>query len=164
MSCTNETLISFWPRTRIFSQFLQVWNAVTFDSPWSRVGHGLRPIFMLWLVKIWQESSCGKLMHHLGTCLLIAEVDRVLCHVVMFLTVSFHWMYTMKYSCFKDSSVIHVWFVYWVFGWEMRGLSKSLETRLRMASCSPRLMCKRVEKSQAVFALLDGFQELHLDW
>ena len=140
MSCTNETLISFWPRTRIFSQFLQVWNAVTFDSPWSRVGHGLRPIFMLWLVKIWQESSCGKLMHHLGTCLLIAEVDRVLCHVVMFLTVSFHWMYTMKYSCFQDSSVIHVWFVYWVFGWEMRGLSKSLKPdcgwyRVHLAWC-----------------------------
>ena len=91
MSCTNETLISFWPRRRIFSQFLQVWKAVTFDSPWSRVGHGLRPIFMLWLVKIWQESSCGKLMHHLGTCLLIAEVDRVLCHVVMFLTGCTQW-------------------------------------------------------------------------
>ena len=30
-------------------------------------------------------------------------------------------------------------------------------------SCSPRLMCKRVEKSQAILALLDGFQELHLD-
>ena len=28
-------------------------------SPWSRVGHALRPIFMLWLVKIWQASSCG---------------------------------------------------------------------------------------------------------
>ena len=27
-------------------------------SPWSRVGHALRPIFMLWLVKIWQVSSC----------------------------------------------------------------------------------------------------------
>ena len=28
-------------------------------SPCSRVGHALRPIFMLWLVKIWQASSCG---------------------------------------------------------------------------------------------------------
>ena len=40
-------------------------------SPWSRVGHrGLCPIFMLWLVKIWQVSSCGKFMQHLETCLL----------------------------------------------------------------------------------------------
>ena len=29
---------------------------------------------------------------------------------------------------------------------------------------SPCLMRKRVEKSQAISALLDGFQELHLDW
>ena len=36
----------------------------------------------------------------------------------------FHWMYKMKYSCYQESSVIHGWFVYWVFGWEMRCLSK----------------------------------------
>ena len=33
-------------------------------SPRSRVGHALRPIFMLWLVKIWQVSWCGKFMQH----------------------------------------------------------------------------------------------------
>ena len=38
--------------------------------PWSRVGHALRPIFMLWLVKIWQVSSCRKCMQHLEACFL----------------------------------------------------------------------------------------------
>ena len=38
---------------------------------------------ILWFVKIWQVSSCWKLMQHLETCLLIAEADRVLCHLVM---------------------------------------------------------------------------------
>ena len=38
--------------------------------PWSRVCHALRPIFVLWLVKIWQVSSCGKCMQHLESCLL----------------------------------------------------------------------------------------------
>ena len=38
--------------------------------PWSRVGHALRPIFVLWLVKIWQVSSCVKFMQHLESCLL----------------------------------------------------------------------------------------------
>ena len=47
---------------------------------------------------------------------LTAEADRVLCKLVMFLTVFFHWMYKMKYSCYQESSVIHGWFVYWVFG------------------------------------------------
>ena len=61
-----------------------------------------------------------------------AEADRVLCQLVMSLTVFFHWMYKMKCSCYQESSVIQGWFVYWVFGWEIRYLSKS-EIRFRMA-------------------------------
>ena len=38
---------------------------------------------------------------------LTAEADRVLCQLVMFLTVVFHWMYEMKFSCYQGSSVIH---------------------------------------------------------
>ena len=38
---------------------------------------------------------------------LTAEADRVLCQLVMFLTVFFHWMYKMKYSFYQESSVIH---------------------------------------------------------
>ena len=38
---------------------------------------------------------------------LTAKADRVLCQLVMFLTVFFHWMYKMKYSCYQESSVIH---------------------------------------------------------
>ena len=96
---------------------------------------------------------------------LTAEADRVLCQLVMCLTVFFHWMYKMKFSCYQ-SSVIHVLFVYWVFGWKIRRLSKS-EIRFRVASFSfsPSLMRKGVAKSEAVLlALLDTFQELTLEW
>ena len=57
-------------------------------------------------------------MQHLETCLLLtAEADRVLSQLVMFFFyVILHWMYKMKYSCYQESSVIHGWFVYWVFG------------------------------------------------
>ena len=110
-------------------------------------------------------------MQHLETCLLIAEADRVLCHLVMFLTVFFYWMYKMKYSCYQDSSVIHGWFVYCTFRWEMHHLLKSLEIRFRMASFSKMslLTCpcsrrKRVEQSQAIVASVDGLQEQHLHW
>ena len=44
-------------------------------SPWSLIGHALRPIFMLRLLKIWQVSSSGKFMRYLETCLVIAEAD-----------------------------------------------------------------------------------------
>ena len=67
---TIKILISNWPRTRKFSQFFKNTGGEDLFLPWSRVGHALRPIFMLWLVKIWQVSSCGKFMQHLEPCLL----------------------------------------------------------------------------------------------
>ena len=72
MCRTIKILISNWPRMRKFSQLLQAGKTVAFDFShlWSPVGHALHPIFMLWLVKIWQLSSCGKFMQHLETCLL----------------------------------------------------------------------------------------------
>ena len=68
--------------------------------------------------------------------------------------------------------VIHGWFVYRAFGWEMHRLSKSLEIRFRRVSFSKMslLTCpclrrtKRVEKPQAILAWLDDLQEQHLDW
>ena len=87
-----------------------------------------------------------------------AEADRVLFQLVMFLTVFFHWMY--KYIWRTEPSVIHGWFVYWVFGWEMRRLSKS-EIQFRMASFSFFYLARSVREFKS---LLDSFQELHFDW
>ena len=65
---TVKILISNSPRTRKFSQLFKNTGGKTL--PWSRVGHALRPIFVRWLVKIWQVSSCGKFIQHLESCLL----------------------------------------------------------------------------------------------
>ena len=139
---TFKILISNWPQTRKFSHFFKNTGREDLFLPWSRVGHALRPIFMLWLVKIWQVSSYGKFMQHLESCLLWQL------RLTAFLTVFFHWMHKMKYSCYQESTVIHGWFVYWVFGWEMRRLSKFLHPisdgvliRFRFSPC---LMRKRV--------------------
>ena len=71
----------------------------------------------------------------------------------------------MKYSCYQDCSVIHGWFVYCTFCWQMHRLSKSLEIWFRMASFSkmslltcPCLRHKRVEKSQAILEHLMTFR------
>ena len=154
MSRTLKILISNWRWTRKVNRLYtcREGNRFWLFSPQSRVDHAPRPIFMLWLVKIWQVSLCGKFIQRLETCLLIAEADRVLCHLVMCLTVSF--------------------FVYCAFGWEMHRLSKSLEIRFRMASFSKisLLTCpclrrtKRVKKSQAILAWFENLQEQHLDW
>ena len=62
---TVKILISNWPRTRKFSHFFKNKGGEDLFLPWSRVGHALRPISMLWLVNIWQVSSCGRFMQHL---------------------------------------------------------------------------------------------------
>ena len=124
----GSSLLRFWFQTDL-SQFFKNTGGEDLFLPWPRVGHAFRPIFMLWLVKIWQVSSCGKFMQHLESCLLCWQLALKLTEFfvnlsVMFLTVFFHWMYKMKYSCYQESSVIHSWFVYSVSGWEMRRLSK----------------------------------------
>ena len=54
-------------------------------------------------------------MQHLETCFtLTAEADRVLCQLVMFLTVFFYWMYKIKYSCYQ---VCYSWLVCSLFFW-----------------------------------------------
>ena len=40
-----------------------------------------------------------------------AEADRGLSQLVMYVTVFFHWMYKMKYSCYQESYVIHGLFI-----------------------------------------------------
>ena len=42
---------------------------------------------------------------------LTAEADRVLCQLMMFLTVFFDWMYKIKFSCYQESSVIASLFI-----------------------------------------------------
>ena len=46
------------------------------------------------------------------TCFLIAEADRVLCHLVIFLPVFLHWIYKMKYSHYQHSFVSFGWLGY----------------------------------------------------
>ena len=65
---TIKILISNWPRTWKFSQLLQAGKTFPFD--FAHHGHTVRPIFMPWLVKIWQVSSCGKFTQQLETCFL----------------------------------------------------------------------------------------------
>ena len=80
MLCLCSAQLKFWFHTNLGleSSDAKIQPAATgredscfwLFSPCSRVGHALRPIFMLWLVKIWQVSSCGKFMQHLESCLL----------------------------------------------------------------------------------------------
>ena len=137
MSCLchyDPALLRFWFQTYLghknSASYLTIQAGENLLLPWSRVGHALRPLI--------GQNLTGEFMRKLyasswNLFTLTTEDDRVLCQLVLFFNVFFHWRYKMKYSCYQESSVIHGWFVYWVFGWEMRRLSKS-EIRFRMAS------------------------------
>ena len=66
--------LGFWFQTDLGSEnsssFFKSTGGEDLILPWSRIGHALRPVFILWLVKIWQVSLCGKIMQHLESSLL----------------------------------------------------------------------------------------------
>ena len=106
---TTEVLISNWPRPENSASYYRQGRQLPLTllimvTRWSRftsnfyalIGQNLTVEFMR---KIYAASWI------LFT--LTAEADRVLCELVMFLTVFFHWMYKMRFSCYQESSVIH---------------------------------------------------------
>ena len=61
-------LLRFWFQTDLgrknSASFLKNAGEEDLSLQWSRVAHALCLMFILWLVKIWQVSSCGKFMQH----------------------------------------------------------------------------------------------------
>ena len=90
---------------------------------------------------------------------LTAEADRVLCQLVMFLTFST--------GCTKwNSAAIRSLLLFMASLFIGFLVESKSEIRFQIASFSfsSCLMRKRVAKSEAILALCDTFQELHLEW
>ena len=137
----GPALLTFWFQTDLgrenSASYLKLQAGKTDAFHFSHHSHALVTLHVQFLCSDWSKLT-GQFMRQIyaASCnlfTLTAEADRTLCQLVMFLTVFFHWMYKMKYICYQESSVIHRWFVYWIFGWEMRPLSKS-QIQFRMAS------------------------------
>ena len=109
MLCLCAAQLKFWFKTDLGRSGYRQWRQLlltflTTFTRWSRstsnfyalIGQNLTGEF---LRKIYPASWI------LFT--LTAEADRVLCQLVMFITVFFHWMYKMNFSCYRKSSVIH---------------------------------------------------------
>ena len=103
--CRCPTLLRYCCKTDLgrknSASYLKIQAGKTFFLPWLRVGHALRQIFMLLLDKIWQESSCGKFMQHLESCLLWQlKLPEFCVNLLFFLTFFINWMYKMKCSSY----------------------------------------------------------------
>ena len=125
---SGPTLLGFWLQTDLGRKNSASCLKIQAGKTFSYHGHALVTLYVQFYALIGQNltSEFIRKIYVASWKLftLTAEADRVSSQLVMFLTVFFHWMYKMKYSCYQESSVIHGWFVYWVFGWEMRRLSK----------------------------------------
>ena len=159
---TISILISNWPQTRKFNQLFKSKSredrCFSLPSPYSRVGHALRPILKLWLVKIWQVSSRGKFLQHLETCLLWQL------KLTEFFFANFSTGYTKwNTAAIKIESLLlfmacllNFWFRNAPLVKVGNPISDGI-VFVHHAGC-------RLKKSQAILALLDSFQELHLGW
>ena len=111
MCRTIKILISNWPRKLKFSQFLQAGKTcqllltfLTKVTRWSRSTSNFYALI--------GQNLTGELMRKIHAAswnlfTLTAEAGRVLCQLVMFLIVFFHWMHKVKFSCYQESSDIH---------------------------------------------------------
>ena len=109
MPHNSNFFISNWPRLDdSASLFCRQERTVAFD--FSHYVHALVTHYVQYLYSDWSNLT-GELMRKIyapswNLFTLTAEADRVLCPIVLFLTVFFHWMDKMKFSCYQESSVI----------------------------------------------------------
>ena len=106
MCRTIKILISNWPRKRKLSHFLQAGKTclllltfLTKVTRWSRSTSNFYPLI--------GQNLTGEFMRKIYAAswnLFTFLKLTVLCQLVMFLTVFFHWMYKMKFSCYQESS------------------------------------------------------------
>ena len=175
MSRTFKILISNWPRTRKFNRLYtcREGNRFWLLSPQSSVDHALLPIFYALIGQNLAGEFMRKIYAASGNLLtdswrwqgFVSSCDLFNC--LFLLDVPSEIELLTRLFC-----VIHGWFVYCAFDWEMHRLSKSLEIRCRMAlfskisllTCPCLRRTKRVEKSQAILAWFDNLQGQHLDW
>ena len=160
MCRTVKILISNWPRKLKFSQFSQAGKTcqllLTFLTKVTIWSHSTSNFYAV-LGQNWTGEFMRKIYAaswNLFT--LTAEADRVLCQLVMFLTVFFHWMYKMKFNCYQESSVSL--FIGFLVEKYVACQSRKSDFGWHRFRFSPCLMRKRVEKSEAILALLDSSQ------
>ena len=163
---TIEILISNWPRTRKFSQLLQAGMTVAFD--FSRHSHALVTLYVQFLCSDWSKFDRWVHAENLFSFLNLVYFDSWSWQSFVSTCDVFNCLFPLDIQNeiqLLSGVFCYPWLVCLLGFWEIRRLSKS-EIRFRMASFSfsPCLMRKRVAKSEAILALLDTFQELHLEW
>ena len=124
----NPALLRFWFQTELGRENSASFLKIQVGKTYSYHRHALVTLYVQFLCSDWSKFDRWVHAENLYSILKLVNFDnwswQGLCQLVMFWTVFFHWMHKMTYGCYQESSVIHGSFVYWVFVWEMRRLSK----------------------------------------
>ena len=166
---TIKMLISNWPRKLKFSQFLQAGKTcqllLTFLNKVTRWSRSTSNFYALIGQNLTGEFKRKIYAASWNLFTLTAEADRVLCQLVMFLTVFLRWMYRWNSAAIKSLLLfIASLFIGFLVEKYVACQSRKPDFGWHRFRFSPCLMRKKVQKSQAILALLDNFQELHLEW
>ena len=125
----GPALLSFCFQTdlgrKISASFIKIQAGKTF----SYHGHALVTLYVQFLCSDWSKFDRWVHAENLCSILKVVYFDSLRWSLQSFVSTCdvFNCLFpldVMKYSSYQESSVIHGWFVYWVFGWEMRRLSK----------------------------------------
>ena len=159
MCRTIKILVSNWPRTWKFSQLItgKEDSCSWLFSPWWHVGHALRPIFMVWLVKICQVSSCRKFMQHLETCYFDSWSWQSFVSTCVVFNCLFLLDVQNEIHLLSRSPLLFVasLFIGFLVEKYITCQSRKYDFGRYCFQFSPCLKCKRVEKSEAILALLE---------
>ena len=117
---TVKILISNWPWTQKISQLFKT----TGGKDLFFHGYVLVTLYVQFLYSDWSKFDRWVHMENLCSILKVVLLWQLKMTDFCVNLWCFYWMYKMKYSYYQGSSVFHGWFVYCVFGWEMRRLSK----------------------------------------
>ena len=167
MCRTIKILISNWSRTRKFSQLIQAGKTVAFD--FSRHVHALVTLYVQFLCSDW--SKFDRWVHAENFCSILNLVYFDSWSWRSFVSTCDVFNFLFPLDVQNEIQLLSEVFCYprlvCLLGFWLRNTSLvKVEIRFRMASFSfsSCLMRKRVSKSEAILALLDTFEELHLEW
>ena len=168
MCRTIKSLTSNWPRTRKFSQLLQAEKTVAFD--FSHHGHELVTVYVQFLCSDWTKFD--RWVH-----------VETLCSILnLFYFDSWSWQSFMStsdvFNCpflLNEQNEIQLLSRVFCYSWLVCLLGFWLRNTSLVKAGNPisdgvvfvfhLVWCVRgLKKSEAILALLDSFQELHLEW
>ena len=104
----DPALLRFWFQSNLVRENWAGYLELQAGKTFSYQGHALVTLYVQFLC-FDRSNLTSEFMRktYAASWNLFTEADRLLCQLLMFLTVFLPWMYKMKYSCYQESSVIH---------------------------------------------------------